>query len=227
MCGRYVTRVDAALEREFAVGRASWRPGERFNVAPTQDVPVVRLGEDGVREGIDMRWGLVPFFAHGELGTYSTINARVESLRSSPAYRGAWKHGQRCLVLARGFYEWQLVAGRKQPWFIACADQPIFAFAGLWDRSVPPGGEPLLSCTIVTLPASPLMARIHTAKQREPAILRREDLDAWLGGAADEAFACLRPYPDELRSAWPVSTRVNSPRHEGPELLERLAEPVS
>ena len=101
MCGRYVTRVDAALEREFALGRVRWRAAERFNVAPTQPVPVVRLGDDGVREGLDMRWGLVPFFAHGEPGPYSTINARVESLRSSPAYRGAWKHAQRCLVRFR------------------------------------------------------------------------------------------------------------------------------
>ncbi len=222
MCGRYVTRVDAALEREFAVGRVLWHHGERFNVAPSQGVPVVRLADDGVREGRDMRWGLVPFFAQGDPGRYSTINARVETMRGSPAYRGAWKHGQRCLVLARGFYEWQEVAGRKQPWFITCADQPTFAFAGLWDRSVPPGGEPILSCTIVTLPASPLMARIHNTRQREPAILRREDLDTWLVGGAEEAFASLRPYPDELRSAWPVSTRVNSPRHDGPGLIEPI-----
>ena len=219
MCGRYVTRVDAAVEREFALERVLWQRVERFNVAPTQHVPVVRLADDGVREGLAMRWGLIPSFAHGEPGKYSTINARVESLRTSPAYRGAWKHNRRCLVIARGFYEWQLVGGRKQPWFIGCADQPVFAFAGLWDRSTPPGGEPILSFTVVTLPASPLMAQIHNARQREPAILASSDREAWLLGTADEAFACLRQYPDGLRSAWPVSTRVNSPRHEGAELL--------
>lgn len=219
MCGRYVTRIEAALEREFALARVRWQPLERFNVAPTQPVPVVRVA-DGLREGLTMRWGLIPFFAHGVPGAYSTINARVETLRSSPAYRGAWKRGQRCLMLAQGFYEWQQVGRVKQPWYITCADQPTFAFAGLWDSSTPADGPPILSCTLVTLPASPLMAQIHNSKQREPAILRRADQEAWLAGAPDDAFACLQQYPDELRSAWPVSTRVNSPRNEGPELVQ-------
>ena len=218
MCGRYVTSIDAALEREFHLTRGWVRHFTSYNVAPTQQVPVIRL-HDGEREGVMMRFGLIPFFAHGEAGKYSTINARIETLRSSPAYRTAWKRGQRCLVIARGFYEWQVAGDAKQPWYISCADQPTFAFAGIWDSSTPPDGEPILSCTIITLPASPLMAQIHNTKHREPAILRREQHDTWLGGTADEAFACLAPYPDELRSAWPVSRRVNAPRNNDESLI--------
>jgi putative SOS response-associated peptidase YedK len=225
MCGRFVAHADAALEREFGLVRSDWGRFQRYNVAPTQPVPVVVHGNEG-REGRLMRWGLVPWFARGEAGPYSTINARVETLRTSAAFRGAWQRGQRCLVIAQGFYEWQQLPGagtRKQPWYIQCADQPVFAFAGLWDRSTPPGGEAIESCTIITLPASPFMAEVHNSRQREPAILRREDHDTWLSGTPDAAFACLHSYDDALRSAWPVSAQVNSPRHDGPELIAALS----
>ena len=140
---------------------------------------------EGQRELVRMRFGLIPFFAKGVPGQYSTINARVETVRTSPAYRTAWNRGQRCLVIASGFYEWQVVGEGKQPWYVSCADQPVFGFAGLWDRSVPEGGEPILSCTIITLPASPFMAQIHNTKLREPAILQRNDhgnLAQWHAG---------------------------------------------
>jgi putative SOS response-associated peptidase YedK len=224
MCGRYVSPDESAIEREFTLVGSHVPPlfTASFNVAPTQLVPVIRMQGDR-RELVRARFGLIPFFARGEPGQYSTINARVETVRTSPAYRTAWKRGQRCLVIANGFYEWQVIADGKQPWFISCADQPIFGFAGLWDQSTPEGGEPILSCTIITLPASPFMAQIHNTKLREPAILQRKDHDAWLSGTPDEAFACLAPYPDELRSAWPVSKRVNSPRNNDAKLISRSA----
>ena len=221
MCGRFVTSIDAALEREFHLTRGWAQFFRSYNVTPSQPVPVIRKHE-GEREGTLMRFGLIPFFAKGEDGGYSTINARIETMRTSPAYRTAWKRGQRCLILANGFYEWQVVTGGKQPWYIGCADQPTFAFAGLWDRSQPPEGDAILSCTIITLPASPFMAQIHNTKQREPAILRREDIETWLSGTPDEAYACLAPYPDDLRSAWPVSTRVNSPKNNDATLIEAV-----
>jgi putative SOS response-associated peptidase YedK len=224
MCGRYVSPDESAIEREFTLTGPEPRPvfTASYNVAPTQLVPVIRM-HGGMRELVRARFGLIPFFARGEAGQYSTINARVETVRTSPAYRTAWKRGQRCLVIANGFYEWQVIADGKQPWFISCADQPIFGFAGLWDQSTPDGGEPILSCTIVTLPASPFMAQIHNTKLREPAILQRKDHEAWLAGTPDEAFACLASYPDELRSAWPVSKRVNSPRNNDEKLISRSA----
>jgi putative SOS response-associated peptidase YedK len=214
MCGRYLTPGEADIEREFHV-LGSNLPSpfrERHNVAPTQQVAVIR-STGGRRELARMRWGLIPFFAHGEAGRYATFNARVETVRTSPAYRGPWRRGQRCLVPAEGFYEWQVVPGGKQPWYIGCADQTLCAFAGLWDSSTPPGGEPILSVTVITLPASPMMAEIHNTKQREPAILRREDHETWLSGTPEEAFACLQPYADALRSAWPVERDVPRAAH--------------
>jgi putative SOS response-associated peptidase YedK len=223
MCARYMTPEEAAVERQFDVtgpkGVAWLR--QVFNTAPTMTVPVIRWHE-GRRELLGMRWGLIPDFARGHPGPYSTVNARVETIRTSAAYRGAWKRGQRCLIPANGFYEWQRVADDKQPWFIGCADQPVFAFAGLWDSSTPENGETILSCAIITLPASPMMADIHNARQREPAILNREHWQCWLNGSAEEAFACLQQYPDELRSAWPVSKRVNSPRNNDAALATRV-----
>ncbi|MEO8307497.1 MAG: SOS response-associated peptidase [Pseudomonadota bacterium] len=222
MCGRYVSPDESAIEREFTLTGPHPRPlfPASFNVAPTQQVPVIRM-QGGQRELVRMRFGLIPFFAKGVAGQYSTINARIETVRTSPAYRSAWQRGQRCLIIANGFYEWQVIADGKQPWFISCADQELFAFAGLWDMSTPQQGEPILSCTIITLPASPFMAQIHNTKQREPAILQRKDQEAWLGATPEAAFACLASYPDDLRSAWPVSKRVNSPRNNDAKLRAR------
>lgn len=223
MCGRYLL---LNLNRETALRIMGGSPLPRawkdsYNVTPGLDVLTVR-SLAGRRAVTAMRWGLIPHFARGAAGKFSTINARSETLRTSPAYRDAWRRGQRCLILASAFYEWQQVAGGRQPHYIGCADQEVFAFAGLWDSSTPPQGEPLLSCTIITLPASPLMAQIHNTRQREPAILRPEDHDAWLAGTAEQAWACLKQYPDELRSAWPVSQQVNSARNDGPELIARM-----
>jgi hypothetical protein len=116
VCGRYVSPDESAIEREFTLVGPRVVPlfPASFNVAPTQLVPVIRM-HDGRRELVRMRFGLIPFFAKGHAGQYSTINARVETVRTSPAYRTAWKRGQRCLVIASGFYEWQVVAGGKQP----------------------------------------------------------------------------------------------------------------
>jgi putative SOS response-associated peptidase YedK len=111
--------IQAALaEREFFVNRATWKIHSSYNIAPTQEVPVVRA-VDGEREGLLMRWGLIPFFAHGEPPKYSTINARIETVETAASYRGPWKRSQRCLKIASGFYEWHTDAtGRKAPYLI-------------------------------------------------------------------------------------------------------------
>jgi putative SOS response-associated peptidase YedK len=220
MCGRYILAQVTKAEREFALTRAAWKLSASWNIAPTESVAVVRIGADGEREGVSMRWGLIPFFTHGEPPKYGTINATVERIETGPCWRGPWRRNYRCILPATAFYEWQqLPGGRKQPFVIEVTDQPIFGFAGLWDRSVHPDGSTIESCTIITLPASPLMAEIHNAKKREPAILRREDREAWLEGSPHDAKAVLRQYPDELLHAYRVSTRVNSPDNDGPELM--------
>jgi putative SOS response-associated peptidase YedK len=220
MCGRYVSPGDAAIEREFTLLHTEWRFPPSFNVAPTQEVPIVRL-RDGKRQGARLRWGLIPYFANGIAPKYSTINARIETVQTAASYRGPWKRGQRCLVVACGFYEWQTQADGKTrvPYYIHLNDQEIFAFAGLWDSSRNGQGERIESCTHLTLPANRLLAEIHNTQQRMPAILRKEDRDAWLEGTAEEAWAALKPYPDEHMVAWPVSARVNKPANDDAELI--------
>lgn len=224
MCGRYVSPDDSAIEREFNLVRTEWTFPASFNIAPSQKVPVIR-NVGGTMQAATLRWGLVPYFAKGIPGKYTTINARIESMETSASFRGPWQRGQRCIIPSAGFYEWHInTDGSKQPFYITCADQPLFGYAGLWDTSKREDGTVIESFTIITLPANSLMAEIHNApdKQRMPAILRSEDRHAWLFGTAGEALGVLNAYPAELMVAWPVSTRVNSPKNNNADLIEAV-----
>jgi putative SOS response-associated peptidase YedK len=222
MCGRYVSPEEASIEREFNLVRTEWQFPTNFNVAPSQTVPIVRI-DGGNPASALVRWGLVPFFAKGKPGKYSTFNARAETLTSSASYRGAWAGARRCIVPALGFYEWHVRAdGSKQPFFIHVEDQSVFGFAGLWERSRADAATVVESCTIITLPANEMMAQIHNTKARMPAILPRELRDVWLCGNPEAAAAALTPYPAERMVAYEVSTRVNSPRNNDEKLLEPL-----
>jgi putative SOS response-associated peptidase YedK len=221
MCGRYVSPDDSAIEREFNLVRTEWQFPPSYNVAPTQLVPIVRA-IDGERQGTRLRWGLIPFFARGVPTKYSTINARVETVQTAASYRGPWKRAQRCLVVVLGFYEWQVQPDGKSkiPFYITMNDQEVAAFAGLWDSSKTDTGEVVESVTHITVPANTLVGEIHNTKRRMPAILTRDDREAWLTGTADEAWATLKPYPNEHTVAWPVSTRVNTPKNNDAKLVE-------
>ena len=232
MCGRYIIREQEAAERYWRVhGLPKWT--ENFNITPSAIVPVIRRARrggtpedvgtaaDAPNEGAMLRWGLVPFWAHGVPPKYSTFNARIERIDSAPTFRGPWSRGQRCILPAAGFYEWQTRGARKQPYFIKLVDREVFGFAGLWDRSTGTDGS-VESCTIVTLPANSLLTEIHNTGHRMPAILREEDHEAWLSGSLDEARAALQPYPDGLMLAYPVSPRVNSPKNNDETLIRPL-----
>jgi putative SOS response-associated peptidase YedK len=237
MCGRYVSPEDATIEREFNLMH---NPGleirANFNIPPTTQVSVIRQ-KDGDRVVDRVRWGLIPFFAKGEPLTrpspkgkkvpLSTHNARIEGFDKSGTYSGAWKRGQRCLQIASGFYEWhEFEDGRKAPFYIHLADQDVYAFAGLWDRSVKEDGTAVESCTHITLPANELMHFIHNTgshPHRMPAMLKREDHEVWLHGTPDEARATLQQYDQGLMVAYEVSTRVNSTKNNGATLIEPIA----
>jgi putative SOS response-associated peptidase YedK len=225
MCGRYVSPDEASIEREFNLVHQEWQFPASFNVAPTQQVPILREVAGG-RRGATVRWGLIPFFARGEAPKYSTINARIETIETAASYRGPWGRGQRCLQFASGFYESHVDGqARKTPYYIHLSDQAIFAFAGLWDRSIRPDGAAVESCVHITMPANDLMREIHNTGNnpyRMPAILRREDHEAWLKSSVDEARAVLKPYEAGLMVAFEVSTAVNSPKNNN----EKLIEPV-
>ncbi len=224
MCGRYVSPDDASIEREFNLVRAEWHFPPSYNVAPAQEVPVVRVDDRGERTGSRLHWGLIPFWAKGIHPKYSTINATIEKLADGPTWRGPWKRGQRCILPATGFYEWQVLSDgkTKQPFYITLNDQDIFGFAGLWDSSKRDDGVTIESCTIITMPANQLMTEIHNVKHRMPAILARESRDEWLKDAPEDAFRLLKQYPDTHMVATPVSKRVNTPKNNDPELIEPL-----
>jgi putative SOS response-associated peptidase YedK len=228
VCGRYIIREQEAAERYWrAHGVPKWAPG--FNIAPTATVPIIRRARHAYdsehpNEGALVRWGLVPFWAHGVPPKFATFNARIEGLDSTPSFRGAWEHGRRCILPAAGFYEWQRRGPRKQPFFIKLADRDIFGFAGLWERSKGEEGW-IESCTIITLPANRLLSEIHNGGLRMPAILRAEDHEAWLAGTLDDARHALAAYPDDGMLAWPVSPRVNSAKTDE-ETLTHPVEPL-
>jgi putative SOS response-associated peptidase YedK len=221
MCGRYVAPDEAAIEREFNLVHSEWQFPSSFNVAPTQNVPVVRSVE-GTPHGSLMRWGLIPYFTRGVPPTYSTINARVETVQTAASYKGPWSRGQRCLQVASGFYEWQVQQDGKTKiaFYITCTDQPVFAFAALWDSSRTATGERIESVTHITLPANDLVGDIHNTKHRMPAILEKADREAWLYGTREQAWETLTPYPDDLMVAWPVNPRVNTPKNNDAKLIE-------
>jgi putative SOS response-associated peptidase YedK len=225
MCGRYIIRMQEKYLREWHVhGPPTWLM-DSYNVAPTQQVPIVRM-RDGEREAATVRWGLVPFFTRGEAPKYSTINARIETFATAASYRRPWRRGQRCIQLASGFYEWHRDEyGRKAPYLITVADQELFGFAALWDRSEREDGRAVESCVHITMAANELMADIHNTgnnPHRMPAILRAEDREAWLTGTPEEARPVLRQYPADLMDAYEVSTRVNSVKNNSPDLIEPI-----
>ena len=224
MCGRYVSPDQASIEREYALLSHEWQFPPSYNVAPTQDVPIIRADKHGQRTGTRVHWGLIPFWAKGVQPKYSTINATIEKLTDAPTWRGPWKRGQRCILPALGFYEWQVLPDgkSKQPFYITMNDQDVFGFAGLWDSSTGADGVAVESCTIVTMPANQLMTEIHNVKHRMPAILAKEDRETWLTGTSDDAFKAIKQYPDTHMVATPVSTRVNTPKNNDAKLIEAL-----
>ena len=221
MCGRYVTRTEDSLEREFRLLRVRWPQMASYNIAPTRQVPVIRRVSEG-REGLMMRWGLIPHWTHGQPARFPLFNSRLETIASGAMTRDAWRRGQRCILPALGFYEWQQQPEGRQPYYIHRRDAHFLALAGIWDESVPQEGEPLLSCAILTCEAGPLLGEIHNTKHRQPVMLEPAGVDAWLEGDADAAWAATARYPDALLEAWPVSRRVNAAGHDDTALVERL-----
>ena len=224
MCGRYLltTPVDA-LGQLF---RFTERPnlGPRYNIAPTQDVPIVRRTREGDgRELLMARWGLVPYWADDVKIGNRLINARAETIERTPAFREAYQR-RRCLVPADGFFEWRKEGKTRQPLLIRRKDQEPFAFAGLWERWRQPDGQILRSCSVVTCPANELVAPVH---DRMPVILDPGDFERWLDPEAADGRTLLLPCPPDWLEAYEVSPRVNSPANDDLECIAPLAEPAA
>jgi putative SOS response-associated peptidase YedK len=219
MCGRFTLRTPARdLVEVFELLREP-ELSPRYNIAPTQNVAVVR--QDGKsRELSMMRWGLVPAWSKDPKAGPPLINARSETIATKPSFRTAFKR-RRCLIPADGFYEWQKQADSKTkiPHYIRIAKDRAFAFAGLWETWHTGDGSALDSCTIVTTEANELMRPLH---DRMPLILPEENYAEWLDPKNEnvlELVALLRPYSSGEMTAFPISTMVNSPRNERPECI--------
>ncbi len=209
MCGRFSLRTSGqVLANQFAVPDVP-ALAPRYNIAPTQDIVVIRQQEVG-RTFAHVRWGLIPSWASEPAVGTRMINARAETVAEKPAFRAAfiWR---RCLIPADGFYEWQHTDTdhQKQPFFFQLRGQQPFAFAGLWETWRGADGMVIDSCTLLTTEANGVLRPIHA---RMPVILQPEDYARWLDPALrqpDLLLMLLRPYPEAEMQVYPVSTHVN------------------
>jgi len=218
MCGRFALKNPKALKEAFNLEEQP-ELAPRYNIAPSQDVAIIRFSPAGRR--LDLaRWGLIPSWAKDAAGGYSTINARAETVDSKPTFRAPFKR-HRCLIPADGFYEWQEQGGIKIPHHIGRKDGAPFALAGLWDVWHGPQGD-VLSCSIIVTAANQFMRRLH---ERMPVILDPQDYERWLDPTNLDTAGLKRllaPAPEDWLAEWPVSRKLNNPQHEGPECAEPL-----
>ena len=225
MCGRYARKGDKQRIAESFHVRSGLDgvalPPDDYNVAPSTFQPVIRESrEDGSRELVLMRWGLIPFFTKqlSDIKGFSTINAKAETVRTSPTWREPFKK-RRCLIPASAFYEWKKIdAKTKQPYAIQVPDAPLFAFAGLWDAWKDAQGQWLQSFSVVTTEANELMSSIHT---RMPVILHPRDYDRWLSREITDQppIDLLRPYESDAMTVAPANPLVGNVKNNGPEML--------
>ncbi|MAP39061.1 MAG: hypothetical protein CL879_05510 [Dehalococcoidia bacterium] len=196
-----------------------WVPS--FNIAPTQEVLAVTNDGSENRPEL-MRWGLVPSWANDLKIGNRMINARSETLAEKPSFRTAFKR-RRCLIPADGFYEWKREGKAKKPMLITANPGGLFAFAGLWETWKQPDDSWLLTCAIITTSANEFMKSIH---DRMPVILPRESEASWLDPEEQDTAMLselLLPYDSDRMEAYEVSTLVNSPRNNFPEVIEPVA----
>lgn len=209
MCGRYrLSRRKQLVEEYFdAYGEDDWSP--RYNIAPTQPVPVVRQHPKEPKRVFSlMRWGLIPSWTKDISGSARMINARSETAATKPAFSNPLKF-RRCLIPADAFYEWRRIGTTKQPFCFEVNDGELFAFAGLWDGWRDPSWQWIKSCSILTTTPNALTAQVH---DRMPVILNRDDYDSWLDPGMTSAAALsdlLKPFDARLMRSYPVSSKIN------------------
>jgi len=221
MCGRF-TRKENFQNLAALLGLPIPPPlAPRYNIAPSQLVACVRTNfETSEYEFVELKWGLVPFWAKDASIGNKLINARGETVAEKPSFRRAFKH-QRCLVLADGYYEWKREGKSKQPYYIRFKDHRLFAFAGLWERWEKQ--EPAIeSCSLITTGPNTLMEPIHN---RMPVILEERSYSSWLSpGLQNTVYlsGLLEPYESEEMEAYPVSVMVNNPRNDSETCIQPM-----
>lgn len=221
MCGRFAFDLSSEVLLEtFGLAELP-AVVPRYNVAPTQQVPVIRNSADGCNRLDFMHWGLIPSWARDRTVGYKMINARSETVTEKPAFRQAVKY-RRCLVPASGFYEWKQEGKLKSPYYFHIKAGAPMVFAGLWESWKAPEGESVESCTILTTSANPLVEEVH---ERMPVILHPGEYRIWLDRDITDASGLLQlfqPYPADLMVMRRVSPLVNSPKNDRVELLNPI-----
>jgi putative SOS response-associated peptidase YedK len=225
MCGRaYKTYTDQELIYRYLNSRPPAFPDLKpnYNMTPSQESWAVRISE-GKKELALMRWGLVPFWAKDIKSTerYSLINAKAEEVREKRSYKSAFEK-RRCIVPVSGFFEWKKEgSSRKRPYCIRLKNEPIMSLAGIWESwRGNEKDEPLLSFSILTTTANEALNPIH---ERMPVILDRMDEELWLRSDSEaDRLALLKPCPAEWIDVYPISTLVNSPKNNSPEILQPI-----
>ena len=222
MCGRFSLTSSGEVLAEFFELADAPDVVPRYNIAPTQPAPVVRIPPHGSRRRFDLLfWGLVPSWAQDPGSGARMINARAETIADKPSFRAAFER-RRCLVIADGFYEWQAVPGMKgkQPYYIRMSDGSPLGFAGLWEHWAGTDGSELDSCTIITTEPNELLRPLHN---RMPVILRRRDFETWLDPKVSPGAGLrelLVPYSAEEMTAYPVGRAVGNPANDTPECVK-------
>ena len=219
MCGRFAqgSEVDSIFKRYRFIGTQAFSEGPRYNIAPSQSVPVMFRDDEGMHCEA-MRWGLVPHWATVDHGGKPLINARAETVADKPSFNTPFRR-HRCLVPASGFYEWKGDGRHKTPYFIHRTDRGGVCFAGLWDRWDAGDGSILHSFSIITTRANALVNPIH---DRMPVILHESDEALWLNTEEHNPTplqALLVPFPAEAMSAYAVSPVVNGVDHDSADCL--------
>lgn len=214
MCGRYRLSAVERVEERFETEQIDEVLHPRYNIAPSQEVPISRQADD--RRSVSFaRWGLVPFWAKDASVGYKLINARAETAAQKPAFRQSFAM-RRCLIPADGFYEWSKLQKIKRPFLLGMSDDSLFGFAGLWDVWRSPEGNLLESCTILTTTPNTLVSDLHS---RMPVIIPREHYEKWLAAPAPEVAKLLLPFNAGLMRRYEISSLVNNPKNENPDCI--------
>jgi putative SOS response-associated peptidase YedK len=210
MCGRYtLAKPLKTIESHFKPVRMSLKYFPSFNIAPSQISAVVTNTSEGLQL-TQMKWGLIPSWSKDAQMSSKLINARSETLHEKPSFRDSFKN-QRCLVPADGFIEWK----GKHPYHIRPKNKGLLAFAGLWS-TWDSGGDPLNTYTIITTEANKTLSPLHS---RMPVILHPDNYEKWLTAESNTLSSLFTPCPDKDLEYFEISTAVNSPKNNDPEIL--------
>lgn len=220
MCGRFISSIELEeLARYFNIQVFEGEYQPTYNAAPSQNIAVII--DNKPRKLSSFKWGLVPSWVKETKKINGLINARSETLREKPSFKSAFQK-RRCLIPADGFFEWKKEERSKKPFRLALKNGSPFAMAGLWDIWNPSGDRPLYTCTIVTTRANTLVRELH---DRMPVIIPPQEYDLWLDPAIqdfEQLNKLLIPYPAELMAMHPVSSLVNSPANNFPEVIQPI-----